>query len=251
MKHPIENPTPSAAETIQSCMPPEVANLANTTLLERLALAEILRRPTRTNAGLARLLGLSVRGVEAMLRRLRDRGLIKAEGKGRGRCLVPSFHVERHIDGGDGDGDKHHTNEVVQRPQLSRQPSTVDAVNFRMSAYDNCMSAGAYDAAGAHLQAVRRLLEADTEFSVVQKKPWIEGLVEAENRCVAFRVGAELAAGLTSESQKSLALAICNAPAEKLALLREQIDGGTLTLDATALLECAKEASQLQCAPVR
>jgi DNA-binding Lrp family transcriptional regulator len=83
----------SAALTIT--IPAEIVCLPDLTLAERVALAHLGNFPACSNGRLARLLGFSTRGIESMLRRLRDRRLITLiamsideERKRAGDCIA-------------------------------------------------------------------------------------------------------------------------------------------------------------------
>lgn len=77
-------------------IPVAIASLPNLDLIERAILNRIHERPACRNADLAALTGLSQRGVESTLWRLRERDLIQVTGKGRARRLTLTFHVEHH-----------------------------------------------------------------------------------------------------------------------------------------------------------
>ncbi|OQB94248.1 MAG: hypothetical protein BWX84_00297 [Verrucomicrobia bacterium ADurb.Bin118] len=75
-------------------IPVAIAGQPDLNLIEKAILAFIEARPACHNADLATLTGLSERGVESTLARLRDHGLIQVTGKGRARQLW--LHVEHH-----------------------------------------------------------------------------------------------------------------------------------------------------------
>jgi hypothetical protein len=99
-------------------VPPEIVALPDLSLVERIALSAIAERPACSNAALARLLGFSERGIESMLRRLRERRLIEQIGKGRARAHGRMFPVEHHAkcgkDGGVESQTKIGENEIVE-----------------------------------------------------------------------------------------------------------------------------------------
>src|SRR6266852_3738213 len=68
----------------------------NLPLNEKVALAHLSEHPGSSNGSLAKLLGRSVRGIELMLRRLRESGLLQQVGKGRARVHRLMFPVEHH-----------------------------------------------------------------------------------------------------------------------------------------------------------
>jgi hypothetical protein len=97
---------------------PAAINALPLTLTEKAVLAHIRNFPGCSNSRLAELIGGSRRGVEKLLRRLRDQGYIEPSGKGRARRHQLMFPVEHHTKCGDGDivasDVKSHTLCVVQ-----------------------------------------------------------------------------------------------------------------------------------------
>ena len=83
---------------------------AHLTLAERTVLAFIADHPTCSNHRLAELVGMSLRGIEALLRRMILRGYLRSYRKGRARRLELTFPVEHHIPCGDLECAKPHTN---------------------------------------------------------------------------------------------------------------------------------------------
>ena len=77
-------------------IPGSIAKRSGLTLHEKVVLARIAECPTCSNAGIADLLGVSLRGAENLVRRLRTKGQIEAIGKGRARQHRLKFPVERH-----------------------------------------------------------------------------------------------------------------------------------------------------------
>ena len=76
-------------------MLPNEIGMLSLSLSEKAVLAHILNYPKCTNRMLARLIGISERGVKKMLQRLRSRGLIGQTGKGRARRVRLTFHVKQ------------------------------------------------------------------------------------------------------------------------------------------------------------
>lgn len=68
-------------------IPVAIAALPNLDLIERVILARVDECPASRNSDLAPLTGLSQRGIESTLARLRERDLIEVTGKGRARRL--------------------------------------------------------------------------------------------------------------------------------------------------------------------
>lgn len=77
-------------------IPVAIAGLPDLNLIEKVMLAYIEEQPATHNTDLATLTGLSERGIESILARLRDRDLIQVTGKGRARRLWVRLHVEHH-----------------------------------------------------------------------------------------------------------------------------------------------------------
>ncbi len=231
---------PNQIDGIKVDIPSSIASLLGTTLVEQIALSRIVIYPCTTNGSLATLLGLSVRGVEAMLKRLRDHGFLSTEGVGRRRKFVVKFPVDQHKKCGDEKILNSHTKEVVQHPQsrlLRRESSTAEKILLRLALYDDCFEVGALDAARRHLEIIRELLEFDGDFSAAEHAKWAADLIIAENRCTAFKLGLQLAESLLPKQKRELALALCRATSEQLALLRRHVEASPLGLKSTVLID--------------
>lgn len=87
----------SSSEDITITIPAAIAALPDLDLIEKTLLARIDESPACHNADLAVLTGLSKRGIQSTLGRLRERDLIQVIGKGRARRLFLRFHVEQHM----------------------------------------------------------------------------------------------------------------------------------------------------------
>ena len=182
-------------------------------LTERAALDHIRKSPRCSNASLAKVLGFSLCGAEKLLRRLRDAGHIQQRGKGRARFM---FLVEHLTTGG-------------IRPGLAiveREMPTGDYIAERLSCFEHCMEAGAYDAAQKHLQQARQRLEMDADFPAQERANLLACLKVAEDRSFAFSVGAVMADGRPASEQRELARTLCRASAEQLAVFRQRVEAG-------------------------
>lgn len=227
-KHPESmNPPKEITFTIRA----PIAALPNLTLIERVALANIGEHPGCSNAPLAKLLGISVRGVEDLLRRLRDSGLIRQIGKGRARQLNLTFPVEQHISRGQSENSVSHIECGVAATAMAvaiPEPSTKDFVTLHLSLYETCLEFGEYEHARKKLELARNRLEADTEIPIDQKSKLLQALKFQEDRCFAFKIGSEMTACLPASEQHELALTLCRASAEKMAMFRERVEAGAL-----------------------
>jgi DNA-binding MarR family transcriptional regulator len=90
-------------------IPASIVALPGLNLIERAILNRIHERPDCSNGGLAMLTGMSLRGIEAALARLRTLGLIRSRGHGRARRLILTFPVEHHVECGENVNAEHHT----------------------------------------------------------------------------------------------------------------------------------------------
>ena len=90
-------------------IPASIVALPDLNLIEKAVLSRIHERPACSNGGLAKLTGLSVRGVESTLARLTRRGLVHSRGHGRARRLMLTFRVERHAECGENANAESHT----------------------------------------------------------------------------------------------------------------------------------------------
>jgi Winged helix-turn-helix DNA-binding len=81
-------------------IPASIVALPDLNLIEKAILNRVHERPGCTNPGLAKLAGLSVRGVESTLARLKERGLVCSQGHGPSRRLSLTFAVEHHAECG-------------------------------------------------------------------------------------------------------------------------------------------------------
>ena len=183
-------------------------------LSERAALNHIRKYPRCSNALLAKAIGFSVCGVEKLLRRLRAGGHIQQTGKGRARYFM--FPVEHLTAGG-------------VRPGLAvvkREMPTGDFIEEHLSYFENCMKAGAFDAAQKHIELARERLELDADFPAEEKAKLLAGLKVQEDRSFASGIGATMADGRPAREQRVLARTLSHASAEELALFRQRVEAG-------------------------
>ena len=90
-------------------IPAAIVALPDLNLIQRVILTRIHKRPFCSNRSLASLTGLSVRGVESTLARLRSQGLIASPDRGPTRRLVLTFPVETRSQGNEIVNVKTHT----------------------------------------------------------------------------------------------------------------------------------------------
>lgn len=90
------------AKNLELVIPAAIAALP-LAISEKVVLAHIHRFPGCSNTRLAELIGGTRRGIENLLRRLRQQGYIEQTRKGRARRHHLLFRVEHHTLCGDGD----------------------------------------------------------------------------------------------------------------------------------------------------
>jgi hypothetical protein len=211
-------------------IPAAIAALPGLNLSERVALAHIAKRPGCSNAALAKLLGVSVRGAENLLRRLRANGLIQPVGRGRARQHVLLFPVEHPTLCGKNDDGKSHTECAVAPPALAvvkAEASTYEFMALRLSFFENCMECGEYACAMKHLADIRERLEGDADIASGLKARSLASLKKLENQCFAHGIGARLAEGRPGYVQREIAQTVCRASAEQLALFRQHVESAS------------------------
>lgn len=217
----------STTTDLNIVIPATIAALPSLNLAERVALALIAKRPGCSNASLARALDMSLRGAESLLRRLRAKGLIKPVGKGRARQHVLTFPVERHTACGKNNDAESHTDCAVESPALAvvkTEASTYEFTALRLSLFQNCLECGEYDCAMKHLEAIRERLEGDANTVPNVKTRLLASLKKLEDQCFAYGVTATLAEGRPDDVQREIALKVCRASAEQLALFRQRVE---------------------------
>src|SRR5206468_2638270 len=95
---------------VTATIPAAIAALPDLNLLEKATLAYIANFPACSNAKLAKLTGLSERGVESMLARLRKDGLLRKSGEGKARRHDLTFAVVDHVECGNTNAADSHKN---------------------------------------------------------------------------------------------------------------------------------------------
>lgn len=225
------------AEDLTIRIPAAIRGLPGLTLAERTALARLDKWPGSSNSALAKLLGISKRGAENLLRRLRRQGLIHQIGKGRARRHKLTFHVEQHTLCGKSEQQEAHTECVVGSSSLALvQPEQIhDFIAKRLAFYESCFHAGNYDAARHHLTSIRKRLESDTAVGGAMAN-WLLALKAMENRCFGFHVGNEMARELPPGKQEVLALALCRAKPDQLERFRQRVESGACLKDGEGVI---------------
>jgi hypothetical protein len=252
----------SAALTIT--IPAEIVCLPDLTIAERVALAHIHNFPACSNGRLACLLGLSERGIESLLRRLRERRLIQPIGRGRARSHRLMFLVERHTECVEVESTKSHTksgeNEIVEshlpcephphidQPSPAPTQTTSTITLIAMSVDEERKRAGDFithaDFEGAlhHYQLAKERVEDFPETLLEVRAEALALVVEDETRVLASKLVFEHAAatGMPAAEKKSLFATIMGLSAERLAQIRPALDSQARLgrpVDISALLK--------------
>lgn len=222
-------------------IPPEIERLS-LSVSDKIALTHIANHPTCTNAGIACLLGLTQRGAENLVRRLRERCYIAQTGKGRARRIKLLFRVEHHIPGGIEQNEKSHTECGTHKPVMAvvkHESSLEEFAELRLSLAEECFGHGLYDAARLHLVAVRQRLESDNEFPAKQKTSLLTALHQMEDRYFCYHIGSQMAKGLPANEQRALVLRFCRASHTQLASFRQKVESGELSGKAVNVIGLA------------
>lgn len=225
-------------------IPAAIAALPGLNLSERAALAHVAKFPGCSNRSLSKVLGVSVRGAENILRRLRNAGHIRPVGKGRARRHDLMFPVEHHTSCGKTDNDESHTKCVVEPSALTvAEPeiSTEEFIATRLSFYENCFECGEYAFALRHLEAIRERLEQDADEATEERAALLTKVKWMADRCFAFTIGAEIAHQLPANEQRRMARVLCLASAEKLALFRKRVESDALLRTGERILRLIGE----------
>lgn len=163
-------------------IPAAIAARPDLNLIEKAILTRIHERPACSNGNLAKLTGLSVRGVESTLARLKRRELIRSRGHGQARRLLLTFPVERHAECGENVNAESHTKRgtnqhenthmecgIAAKPEyrmtsgVSLDASASEFPDSEFAALSRCMTVGEFDQARRHLHTIRHLLAGITQ----------------------------------------------------------------------------------------
>jgi hypothetical protein len=220
-------------------IPAGIAEQPGLSLLERIVLDHIHRFPACSNRRLAKRTGLSVRGIEAMLARLRKHNFVRPVGRGRSRRHELLFDVEHHMNCGKNESEKSHTKcgpQEIAAPACTREPTMAEFAELQLSFCEICFERGLFEAARLHLVAVRERLEQDTEIPAEQKSKLLAALTQMEDRCFCYGVGEQMAEGLPASQQRALAVTFCRASTSQIALFRQCVESGELPDKAVTMI---------------
>lgn len=113
---------------------------------------------------------------------------------------------------------------------------TGDFIAERLSCFEHCVEAGAYEHARKHLEQARKRLEMDADFPAQERANLLACLKVAEDRSFAFSIGAVMADGRPASEQRELARTLCRASAEQLAVFRQRVEAGASLRNSGSVL---------------
>jgi DNA-binding MarR family transcriptional regulator len=246
-------------------IPAAIASLPGLNLLEKAALARISELPGCSNSNLSKLTGLSVRGVEAMLTRFRERGLVEMVGKGRARRHELMFQVEHRTKCGKDEveesrnkcgnaqcdeslenGGKHADGASPTSGDIGpsapsggdTEESTEDFAGRLSAHYESSLKTGKLDDALKHLEQIRSRVEKDTQMSIKKKTEFLTWVANEENLFFGLQTfsSAMRIKKLCGDQLQAAVDNLFNADPAKLSLFREQVEGGASPESALKML---------------
>jgi hypothetical protein len=255
----------NATNDLTITIPAAIASLPGLNLLERAALAHIAKKPACSNAGLSKLTGLSVRGVEVMLARFRRRGLVMMAGKGRARRHELTFLVEHPTKCGNDEVEesrnkcgKAECDESLENcgkqagsesptsgdigppvpPGGDTEESTEEFARRLSAHYESSLKTGKLDDAFKHLEQIRSRVEQDTQMSVKRKTEWLAWIANEDNLWFGLQTfgSARRNKKLFGDQLKAAVDNLFNADPAKLALFRQQVEAGASLESALKML---------------
>jgi len=236
-------------------IPAAIAALPDLNLIEKVILARIHERPSCSNNGLATLTGLSERGIESALARLRKRGLIRSRGHGHARRLMLTFPVEHyqcgenvnaksHTDCGKNQIENTHTKSGVAANAESLTTSggqpeplatvvqydpakTRQTVCEYVTAVNNRILTGEFREARAHLDHLSQYLETLAKSAPDLERPYHALIPINDNLIFILEAGRKSHEKLSGDEQFRLLNVLLGGTAERLAELRQQVEAIT------------------------
>jgi DNA-binding CsgD family transcriptional regulator len=220
-------------------IPAAIAAVPGLSLHERTALAYIHLHPRCRNGTLARHLGMKERGVEALLRRMRQLGHIRSVGKGPARRIELLFFVELAPECGVQQKEKHHTSCEVDRQTMAMvriEPSTEEFADLHLEFAETCAEKGLYKAARNHLEMIRARIGADNSVSSEMKAEMLTHLSLIENCYYAVEAGAEIARKLPRKQMREFTQTLHRATPQQLARIRQLVEANGQLENALEIL---------------
>jgi hypothetical protein len=211
-------------------IPAPIMAVPNLNLTERVILTHVNMWPDCTNNDLATLTGLSTRGIESVLARLREQGLVVINGKGRTRRLTLTFNVECHSDCGEHHDEPHHTEcgEVADEECHSDQVQVTDPQIMRLKtmALTLCgnVLVGDLDHARTQLDELQAWQSTQSSVGSDMRQKWPKTLEPFDDLLFAVNESWLGFAMLPADARGQLLSSICGINPQKLTERRWQIE---------------------------
>ena len=213
-------------------IPASIVALPDLNLIEKAILSRIHERPACSNGGLAKITGLSLRGTEATLVRLKKRELIRSSGHGHARRLWLTFLVEHHTECGKDRNENAHMEcglaaKVECLSAGGIQPDDLTSIEFlkkELSALISSLLAGDFNQARANHDRIRRWYSA-----LCEKAPYFRTqaneFVQGNGDCVlVFEACWSELNTLPCHERGQLAKLLFRASPERLTQIRQQVE---------------------------
>lgn len=233
-------------------IPASIMSVPDLNLIERVILNHIHERPHCSNNDLATLTGLSERGIESTLARLKREGMIRSRGNGPARRLILMFLVEHntpcgettnansHVECGVATNAESHTNSGIQ-PEPSSNEIPLDTTNTKyltkeLDALTLCLPAGNFNQARTHLASMRRWWSA-----LCQRVPQKQGLADEclrvfDDMIFMLEAGWPGLSTLPGYERDRLIRRLADTDPEPLAQLRQQVEATSTRGDQVDLM---------------
>lgn len=237
---PMKTPAQAYTFTIPAC----IVALPGLTLPERVVLARLAEQPTTSNGKLVRLTWLTHRGVEALIRRLRQQGHLQlVTVDGTRHLLVPAASAS-HTECGKPNATTTHTacGPSAAPPDNSPPDPTVEterqlpsfgALELRLTLARTCLERRDYRNARLHCEAGVQLVTVEEGLDPAVRANGVAALQRSADILFAHE---HLMPRLVSYPRPAIETAVCwieNAPSAKLAGFRSQFLAGVSPAQAT------------------
>gem|GEM_PF-2565204 len=245
-------------------IPASIAALRTLNLIEKVILSRIHERPACSNGDLATLTGLSERGVESTVARLKKQRLIRNQGHGQARRLMLTFLVEHHSACGETTNAKSHTecglnqiedthtkcgvsanaechtNGGIQPEEIQFDLTNNQFLVKELYALNLCLPTGDFSQAQKHLARVRQWWSAFLE-KVPDSREKAEGCLRVLDHIIfILEAGWPVLEILPTSERNRLTRLLSDTDPERLAEIQQQIKTATARgerVDLKRLLE--------------
>ena len=228
-----------------------VTGIAGQSLTEQAALAFVREHPACSNRALAKRVGITERGAEEMLSRLRKTGLIRQVGRGRGRRHDLTFPVDAHIQSGKTEMPKSHTEcgvdpgpgLAVARKSLpsgmgvvKREQSFDQFCDLHFACFEACLRRGRFDDALGHVKALQERLEEVQSCTPDEAARAMKQLGVLEDRVKVYKWVMAQSEYLSDEQTRFLIARVRWADENRLARIADYVKGNPVLADPNHLI---------------